>query len=117
MDSFKKKYSLEKRIEESTRILNKYPDRIPVIVERSDNCKSGIPSMDKKKFLVPCDLTAGQFMYVIRKRIKIDSEQAIFLFINGKLPPSNVLLSQIYNDEHEEDKFLYIQYSGENVFG
>ena len=32
--TFKKKYGLEKRKEESKKILEKYPERIPVIVEK-----------------------------------------------------------------------------------
>jgi GABA(A) receptor-associated protein len=33
--------------------------------------KSDIATIDKKKYLVPADLTVGQFVYVIRKRIKL----------------------------------------------
>lgn len=35
---------------------------------------------------MPADLTVGQFVYVIRKRIKLPPEQAIFIFINDRLP-------------------------------
>jgi len=44
----------------------KHPDRIPVIVDKRAG-DSSLPEIDKKKFLVPSDLTVGQFMYVIRK--------------------------------------------------
>jgi hypothetical protein len=30
----------------------------------------------------------GQFVYVIRKRIKLSPEKAIFIFINNILPPT-----------------------------
>ena len=36
---YKKNNSLEKRCKESENILKKYPNRIPVIVERSEKCK------------------------------------------------------------------------------
>ena len=39
-----------------------------------------IPDIDKKKYLVPCDLTVGQFVYVIRKRIKLKPEKALFIY-------------------------------------
>ena len=68
------------------RIREKYPDRIPVIVEKAG--RSDIPDIDKKKYLVPGDLTAGQFVYVIRKRIKLSPEKAIFIFVNNILPPT-----------------------------
>ena len=77
--NFKKRHSLDNRKMESTRIKNKYPERVPVICEKSNN-GSNIPDLDKSKYLVPCDLSVGQFIYVIRKRIKLSSEQAIFIF-------------------------------------
>mmetsp|Transcript_2705 Transcript_2705/g.9305 ORF Transcript_2705/g.9305 Transcript_2705/m.9305 type:complete len:129 (-) Transcript_2705:345-731(-) len=84
--SFKNEHPLEKRQAEAMRIREKYPDRIPVIVEKAG--RSDIPDIDKKKYLVPGDLTAGQFVYVIRKRIKLSPEKAIFIFVNNILPPT-----------------------------
>lgn len=49
--------------------------------------KSDISTIDKKKYLVPSDLTVGQFVYVIRKRIKLSPEKAIFIFVDDVLPP------------------------------
>lgn len=37
---------------------------------------------------MPADLTVGQFVFVIRKRIKLDAEKAIFVFVDNILPPS-----------------------------
>ena len=56
-------------------------------------------------------------MYVIRKRIKLSSEQAIFLFVNGTIPSTSVVLYNLYDTCKDEDGFLYITYSGENTFG
>lgn len=39
------------RKSEADRIRQKYPDRIPVICEKAD--KTDIPTIDKKKYLVP----------------------------------------------------------------
>ena len=115
MSAFKEKFPLKDRKEESYRIMKKYPDRIPVIVEKSKN--TDINHIDKNKYLVPSDLTVGQFVYVIRKRIKLSPEQAIFLFIANTLPPSDSLMSQIYKEHVDEDGFLYVLYTGENTFG
>ena len=104
-----------KRIEESSRIISKYPDRIPVIVEKTGG--SDIPDIDKCKFLVPKDLTVGQFVYVIRKRIKLSPEKAIFIYINNTLPPTSQLVSAIYEEHKSEDGFLWLKYAGENTFG
>mmetsp|Transcript_25834 Transcript_25834/g.56278 ORF Transcript_25834/g.56278 Transcript_25834/m.56278 type:complete len:124 (+) Transcript_25834:180-551(+) len=113
--SFKEEHPLAKRQAEASRIKEKYPDRIPVIVEKAE--KSDIPDIDKKKYLVPADLTVGQFVYVIRKRIKLSPEKAIFIFVKNVLPPTAALMSSIYEDHRDDDGFLYITYSGENTFG
>lgn len=66
---------------------------------------------------MPVDLTVGQFVYVIRKRIKLPSEKAIFIFVNDILPPTAALISTIYEEHKDDDGFLYVLYSGENTFG
>ncbi|RYR29355.1 hypothetical protein Ahy_B01g053752 [Arachis hypogaea] len=88
---------------------------IVVIVEKAE--RSDIPSIDKKKYLVPADLTVGQFVYVIRKRIKLSAEKAIFIFVDNVLPPTGAIMSAIYDEKKDEDGFLYVTYSGENTFG
>lgn len=42
----------------------------------------------ESRYLVPADLTVGQFVYVVRKRIKLSAEKAIFVFVNNVLPPT-----------------------------
>jgi GABA(A) receptor-associated protein len=113
--SFKEQHPFEKRKNEAQRIRQKYPDRIPVIAEKAPN--SDIPDIDKKKYLVPADLTVAQFVYVIRKRIKLQPEKAIFIFVNNTLPPTAALMSRIYAEQKDEDGFLYVTYSGESTFG
>ncbi|KAF3963944.1 hypothetical protein CMV_011719 [Castanea mollissima] len=112
---FKQEHDFEKRRAEAARIREKYPDRIPVIVEKAE--RSDIPNIDKKKYLVPADLTVGQFVYVIRKRIKLSAEKAIFIFVDNVLPPTGAIMSTIYDDKRDGDGFLYVTYSGENTFG
>ncbi|KAG4405625.1 hypothetical protein JTP64_005661 [Candida tropicalis] len=112
---FKDEHPFEKRQAEATRIAQRFKDRVPVICEKVEN--SDIPEIDKRKYLVPVDLTVGQFVYVIRKRIKLPSEKAIFIFVNDILPPTAALISTIYEEHKDEDGFLYVLYSGENTFG
>ncbi|KAH9540621.1 hypothetical protein CY35_14G015000, partial [Sphagnum magellanicum] len=76
-----------------------------LIVEKAE--KSDIPNIDKKKYLVPADLT----------RIKLSFEKAIFIFVNNVLPPTTAMMSSIYEEHKDEDGFLYFTYSGENTFG
>ena len=77
MEEFKKR-SLEERKTESSRILTQYPERNCVIVGKAKN--SDVQEIEKCKYLVPRDLTIGQFVFVLRKRIKLSPEQAIFIF-------------------------------------
>ena len=44
ISKFKQEYSFEERKAEGERIREKYPDRIPVIVEKAPNCKTNLPS-------------------------------------------------------------------------
>jgi len=108
-------WSLEKRKTESQRLLDKYTTRVPVVVTKCK--KSKIDEIDKKKYLVPCDQTVGQMVYVIRRRIKLDQQKAIFVFIDNVLPPTSALMSEMYDKYKDDDGFLYITYSGENTFG
>lgn len=107
--------TVEERRRECARLIEKYPTRVPIIVNRAKN--ANIQDIDKHKFLVPRDQTVGQMVYVIRKRIKLSPEKAIFVFVNNILPPTAALISDIYKNYKNEDDFLYINYSGENVFG
>jgi GABA(A) receptor-associated protein len=112
---FKTKYLVDCRIKESERLKEKYPDRIPIILDKEIG--SDIQNIDKKKYLVPMDFTVGQFHFLIRKRIKIREEQAMFLMVNGFIAANSSLISQLYQEYRDKDGFLYITYSGENVFG
>lgn len=114
---FKSQMSFEKRLEESIKIKTKHPDRIPIICEKLDRKNDDIPSIDKIKYLVPVDLTLGQFSYVIRNRIKLPPSKALFLFVGGTIPTTSVLISDLYQLKKDDDGFLYIQYSGESTFG
>ena len=66
---FKKQNDYTKRLSESTNIKNKYPDRIPIIVEKYKG--STLPDIDKCKYLVPKDMNLGQFVYIIRKGLNL----------------------------------------------
>ena len=115
--SFKSLHSFDDRKRDTTNILLKYPDRLPIICEKSKNAPKDCPEIDKKKYLIPNDLTIGQFVYVIRKRLKLSPEKSIFLFINGYIPPTSAYIHQIYDYAKDPDGFLYITYTFENTVG
>lgn len=100
---------------EGERVRAKHPDKIPIIVERA--ARSRAPELDKKKYLVPSELTVGQLCFLIRQRISIRPEEALFFFVKNSLPPSSCPLSVVYEEHHEKDLFLYMTYSNESVYG
>ena len=114
-NKFKNKLTFEKRKQESTNISKKYPGRIPIIVQK--HCDSKLPEVDKCKYLVPKDMTMGQFLFVVRKRVKLGPEQALFITVNGTLVSSVKTIGDISCDLSDEDGFLYVIYTNENTFG
>lgn len=109
-------HSFEQRVSEINRILAKYPDRIPVLIEK--NPASDIPATTKCKFLVPRDLSIGQLIYVIRKNLgTLSPGKALFIYVNNSLPKTGESVLSIYNKYKSPDGFLRIMYSGENTFG
>lgn len=111
---FDSEYTFDQRKAEADRILQKYPDRIPIIVEPSNGCNIEI---DKKKYLVPRDLSMGQFLFVIRKRLKLPAEKALFVFVGSSVPSSSTMLSLLHDQFADNDGFLKTTFSEENVFG
>ena len=116
-NNFKKKHSLQERIAESKKIMEKYEDRIPIIICKDPKCKT-LEDINKNKFLAPTDLTLGQFLCVIRKRIEMDDSQALFIFVDeSTLAVTSQTIGTIYQNHKDEDGFLYMIYCSENVFG
>ncbi len=113
---FKSAHSFETRLDESRRIKEKFPGRVPVVVERASKSLD-LPAIDKSKFLVPGDLTVSQFVFVVRKRLALSSEQSLFLFCSGTLPTTGTLMRELYSQFADADGFLYILYAAENTFG
>ena len=111
--TFKRNNTLEKRKEKSSSIMKKYTDRVPVICQTSND----LPDLDNYKFLVPGELSAANLNYVIRKRIKLEKDKALYFFIGKTLMPSTILCSQLYERFKDEDGFLYVYICCESTFG
>ena len=93
-NQFKEKYSFEKRQNESKKVIQKYPDRVPIIVQK--HLSSDLPDVNKCKYLVPKDMTMSQFIFVIRKRLQLEPSQSLFVMVNHGLVRSNDQLGDIY---------------------
>ena len=55
--------------------------------------------------------------YIIRKRIKLKPEEALFVIVNNNLVSSSEQINSVYEKHKDEDGFLYVIYTSENTFG
>ena len=111
MADYKKLKNVDIRKCESSKLLQKYNNKIPIIINVSDI------KLSDYKFLVPNDLTIQDFMFILRKKVKLNPEESIYLFINNNIPPMKCLISEIYKTYVDSDGFLYISLHKENTFG
>ena len=80
--NYKNKFSYIERFNEALKITQKYPFKIPIICEKYPN-SSNIPDIKKHKYLVPLELTIGNFLYIIRHILKMYKlKKRIFEIIN-----------------------------------
>ncbi|XP_011079955.1 autophagy-related protein 8i-like [Sesamum indicum] len=108
-------FFLDRNAKESQEIIAKYPDRVPVVAERYT--KSDLPEMEKKKFLVPRDMSVGQFIHILSGRLHLAPGKALFVFVKNTLPQTSSLIESVYDSFKDEDGFLYMCYSSEKTFG
>lgn len=114
---FKLENPLHKRVENSKLLRCKYPDKLPIICEVGNIDKKSDLELNKNKFLVPKNITLGQFSYIIKQRTNLKSEEAIYIFVNNTLPPNSMLMSNIYSIYKDNDNFLYLTIFKEQTFG
>ena len=106
--------SISEKKEKCTKLKIKYPRKVPVI------CLPGqdLPDLDKQKFLVPGDLTLGEFTVIVRQRLKLNSKEALLMFSENEMLNASHEMDVIYSKcKDQETGFLYVTYSKENTFG
>ncbi|XP_060110059.1 microtubule-associated proteins 1A/1B light chain 3C-like [Heteronotia binoei] len=115
---FKHRKPFACRKSEVASIRIKFPCKRPVILERYAKEKI-LPVMSKVKFLVPEDLTMGQFVSIIRNRMCIGSTQAFYFLAdnNRSMVNMSATISEVYSAYKDEDGFLYMTYASQEVFG
>uniref|UniRef100_A0A3Q3VXL8 Uncharacterized protein n=1 Tax=Mola mola TaxID=94237 RepID=A0A3Q3VXL8_MOLML len=114
MMPFKQRKCLTRK-DEVCSIRSKFPNKLPVIVERYIREKT-LPLLDKTKFLVPFELTLGQFLCLLNK-IALDSSQALFLLVAEKsMSCMSSSMGEVYSLYSDPDGFLYITYASQDMF-
>lgn len=110
---FKSQYTLEERQKQSSNILTKYKDSVPVYIDFTNLSKP----IEKSKFVIPNGFTMGQLLTAIRMKMSLHPASALFIFINNRLIPVTTVVSTVYETNKDEDGFLYVSCSEENTFG
>ena len=113
---YQKAKNLEERKAEFQSVIRSNPGKIAIICEKAPNSK--IVDIEKSKYLVAEDITISQFSLMIRKRLRMGKEEALFFLVNGKKSlTGDDSMQQVYNKYKNEDGFLYIAYASEEVWG
>lgn len=114
---FKQRRSFEIRKLEVDNIRKKFPNKIPVVVERYQR-EVNLPIMDKTKFLVPNELTIMNFAIIIKNRLRVPSSRAFYFVVNNQsLASTSKTISELYKEHRDEDGFLYMTYASQEMFG
>ncbi|XP_014379948.1 microtubule-associated proteins 1A/1B light chain 3C-like, partial [Alligator sinensis] len=96
----------------------KFPNKLPVILERYPREKA-LPVLDRTKFLVPQELTMGQFVAIIRNRMALSAAQSFYFLVEGNrsLISASLTMAEVYARSRDPDGFLYMTYASQEVFG
>lgn len=110
-------YSLDEKKLYSNKLMNKYPDRVPIIIEKTETVE-----LDNYKYLLPKHINLSTFIAIIKTKMKITKTQAIFTFVKGPdnnymMVPMNETIESIYQSYKSQDGFLYFKFGIENTFG
>jgi microtubule-associated protein 1 light chain len=106
----------KKKIEE---MLNKHPNRVPIIISSTSFKEHG-----QHRFIVPNNITVSEFMKILRNKVSLKQEEAIFIFVKDKslnndavIVPSSSSIESIYNQYKDNNMVLNLIYEKEAVFG
>ena len=67
---------------------------------------------------MPKRFTVAEAMSIVRDKLKLRKEQGIVLLANGKyMLKQTAFLVDIYEQYKDQDGFLYLVYTEENIYG
>ena len=67
---------------------------------------------------MPKVFTVAEAMSIVRDKLQLSREQGVVLMAEGKyILKLTSSMMDVYNKHRDEDGFLYLVYSGENIYG
>lgn len=116
MWKFKQDHTLDERKEEAGKIARFWPDKIPMVLEKFKT--SRLDDIPKAKLLCPRSYSFFQFISCLRTKLKLDSKQALYVFVNEKqLVTGDKSIFELYEECKDEDGFLYLKYCEHETLG
>lgn len=114
---FKQRKTFETRQLEVKNIRQKFPTKIPVVVEKYSR-EVNLPVMDKTKFLVPQEITVMHFAIIIKNKLCVPSSRAFYFVVNNQsMASTSKTMAEVYKEHKDEDGFLYMTYASQEMFG
>ena len=117
--SHKIEFTKEERKQQSSLLIEKNKGNIPVICDKDPNCK--LKSLTKTKYLIKREYTIDKFISLLRKKLEIESYDALFLLVNSKNNKAALVgtmsFGDVYDKYKDDDGFLYLIYANEKIWG
>ena len=100
------------------RFMEKYPDKIPIIIQYDKEIKFSKINNGLGKFLVPNDITIGKLLLVIRTNASISHTESLSVLINNTAPKISDTIGIVYSKyKNINDDCLHINITKEKTFG
>ena len=96
---------------------NKVLNRVPIVLLKDPNCKDfeGFERMNK---LFPDYSKMADFMLIIKQKLSLEPEDALFFLVNGKkVVLGDEIMGNVYKEFKYVDGLLYIVFSKEKIWG
>lgn len=121
--TYRDRVSFEDRVKEAEDTRSRYPNKVPLVIERHKSEKY-LPAIDKIKWLVPQEMSLAQLSGVIKERLQVppSADQQLFLLVASpdlgpSLPSLLTSLSSLHSSHSNPDGFLYLHYSSQEAYG
>lgn len=105
--------TFEELHQEATLQRQRFPDRVPVIMSKSNKCT--LSELEKKRFLISNDMELKGFVENIKRRLdSFPDDGKLYLLANDELLDDNMKMIDIYEKYKSKDDFLRMTYTSEN---